>query len=463
MISRDSNDKGKNEKDVTDGLIRENALKKECAAYFKGQPAWQRLFAEMRKKWETYGKASGRITLSDGTEAEREVIVKVLGSKARKLSGEGISFSLKEFEEALQNTRFAPISLKELLDLYFGEEIQTTQEKRQFRVQKEEEFWSEIKDDLREKSEKRPEFQKIALWLTGMREEHRYGYSVLMEARKNHSLKESIILVQNVEEALANICSEEEFTGTPLAVLAASITGNPHYFDKNNLGGKLLVSALCSLAKREYPTTAYEWRELLLEYRILPDEVSNTVITYGLHLEMEDGLHPAFEGYCMMREPGILIMPALGKAKRAYGEGKSIFIVENEMVFSYLTKQFADSKITVLCTSGQPCTVAIRLIELLCKENVTIYYSGDMDPEGIRIADRLCERFEGRIKPWRMGAEDYWNGISNEVINERRLQILDMIKCPSLLETVSCMRENRKASYQENLLDEYVRDMQIMM
>ena len=69
--------------------------------------------------------------------------------------------------------------------------------------------------------------------------------------------------------------------------------------------------------------------------------MSNTVITFGVHLEMEDGLHPAFEGYCAMGEPGILVMPALKKAKRAYGEGKAIFSVENEMVFSYLTEQFA--------------------------------------------------------------------------------------------------------------------------
>ena len=77
----------------------ENALKKECVAYFKGQPAWQRVFAEMRKKWETYGKASGRISLSYGTEAERKAIVKLLGSKAGKTSGERISFSLRELRD----------------------------------------------------------------------------------------------------------------------------------------------------------------------------------------------------------------------------------------------------------------------------------------------------------------------------------------------------------------------------
>lgn len=436
----------------------------ECAAYFKGQPVWHRYFVQMRRKWETYGRTGGRIVLSDSTVAEREALVRVLGRKAKVPSEREtseVSFSLREFEEALQHTRFAPISLKELLEAYFGEKLQTRQEKKRLKEQGEENFFENLIEDLTQKTEERAEYQKGILWLRVMREEHRYGYSVLMEARRV-SQEDAVSLVWNVEEAFADICEEDETAEIPLAVLAAKVTGNPHYFDRNSVGGKLFVGALCSLTAREYPVAAYDWRELLLQYHILPDEMSNTVITFGVHLEMEDGLHPAFEGYCAVREPGILIMPALKKAKRAYGEGKAIFVVENEMVFSYLTERFADKKVTVLCTSGQPCTVAIRLMELLCRENIPIYYSGDMDPEGIRIADRLWERFGGKIQPWRMGTDDYRKGISEERISDRRLRVLDMVKCPDLQETVSCVRERRKAAYQENLMQEYVQDLRLM-
>lgn len=437
----------------------------ECAAYFKGQSVWHRYFVQMRKKWEAYGRAGGRIVLPDATEDEREALVRVLGRKA-KVPSEGeiseVFFSLREFEEALQHTRFAPISLKELLEAYFGEELHTRQEKKRLKEQGEEDFFENLIENLTQKTEDRAEYQKGILWLRAMREERRYGYSVLMEARRV-SPDGAVLLVWNVEEALADICAEGEIAEIPLAVLAAKVTGNPHYFDRNSVGGKLFVSALCSLTACEYPVAAYDWRELLLQYHILPDEMSNTVITFGVHLEVEDGLHPAFEGYCVMREPGILVMPALKKAKRAYGEGKAIFIVENEMVFSYLTEQFADKKVTMLCTSGQPCTVAIRLMELLCKESMPIYYSGDMDPEGIRIADRLWERFDGKIQPWRMDAADYRKGISEEKINDRRLRILDMVKCPDLQKTVNCVRERRRAAYQENLLQELKQDLGLML
>ncbi|MBR1852558.1 MAG: DUF2399 domain-containing protein [Lachnospiraceae bacterium] len=437
----------------------------ECAAYFKGQPAWHRYFVQMRRKWEAYGRTGGRIVLSDATEDEREALVRVLGRKAKVPSEEEISevsFSMREFEEALQHTRFAPISLKELLEAYFEEELQTRQEKKRLKEQGEEEFFEKLIENLIQKTGEKEEYQKGILWLRAMKEEHRYGYSVLMEARRV-SQENAVSLVWNVEEVFADICAEDALAEIPLAVLAAKVTGNPHYFDRNSVGGKLFVNALCSLTTRECPATAYDWRELLLQYHILPDEMSNTVITFGVHLEVEDGLHPAFEGYCAMREPGILIMPALKKAKRAYGEGKAIFIVENEMVFSYLTEHLADKKVAVLCTSGQPCTVAIRLMELLCKENIPIYYSGDMDPEGIRIADRLWERFGGKIQPWRMGADDYRKGISEERISDRRLRILDMVKCTELQETVSCVREWRRTAYQENLLQELVQDLRLMV
>lgn len=451
-------------RDINNKITGSKSLREECAAYFQGQPGWRRYFVQMRKKWEAYGRTGGRIVLSDATEAERAALVKVLGRKVKMSSGgeiSEVSFSMREFEEALQNTRFAPITLKELLAAYFGEELQTRQEKKRLKEQGVEEFFEDLIESFAKKAEERPEYRKGILWLRTMKEEHRYGYSVLMEARRV-SQEEAIALIGNVGEAFADICAEDEITEIPLAVLAARVTGNPHYFDRNCAGGNLFVSALCSLTAREYPTTAYDWRELLLQYRILPDEMSNTVITYGMHLETEDGLHPAFEGYCAMREPGILIMPTLRKAKRAYGEGKAIFIVENEMVFSYLVEEFVNTNTTILCTSGQPCTVAIRLAELLCRENIPIYYSGDIDPEGIRIADRLWERFAGKILPWRMGVDDYRKGISREEMNARRLRILDMVQCPDLQETVRCMQEQRKAAYQENLLQELVQDVRIM-
>ena len=45
-----------------------------CAAYFKGNPAYRRCFSEFEKKWNSYGRAKGIITLKHTSEEERRAI-----------------------------------------------------------------------------------------------------------------------------------------------------------------------------------------------------------------------------------------------------------------------------------------------------------------------------------------------------------------------------------------------------
>ena len=51
-----------------------------CAAYFKGNPAYRRCFLEFEKKWNSYGRAKGIITLKHTSEEERRAIGGILGS-----------------------------------------------------------------------------------------------------------------------------------------------------------------------------------------------------------------------------------------------------------------------------------------------------------------------------------------------------------------------------------------------
>ena len=100
----------------------------ECAAYFRGQSAYDRCFLELRKKWRSYGKTAGRITLKNGTDEERRAIGGIVG---KTFFGDQISFTFAEFEAGLQKTRFAPMDMRELLECYFGEPMDTNQEQRE--------------------------------------------------------------------------------------------------------------------------------------------------------------------------------------------------------------------------------------------------------------------------------------------------------------------------------------------
>lgn len=422
----------------------------ECAAYFKAHPEWDRCFQLMRRKWESYGRTAGKVTLPQARETERKAIQKVLG---KNMPPEKVCFSLQEFEAALQQTKFAPVSLKKVLDVYFGEEIRTNQEKTERQREEKEQFFSQLQEEFLQK-----DYADGGLWLQLVREQKKYGYS-LLAAERQHSEEDARALVRNVGEALKRI-SPDKTEGIPLAVLAAEVTGNPHYFDRGSTAGALLMSALCSLTACEYPQNAYDWREALFQHNIVPDEVSNTVIIYGLHLVTEAGLHPAFEGFCRMQEPGILTLSNLKNVKSVYGESDTVFVVENEMVFSHLVEKLRGKAVTLLCTSGQPRTAALKLLELLAEKQVPIYYSGDIDPEGIKIADRIRGKFPEAVRIWRMGIQDYEKAISPEEVSDRRLAMLEGVKCPELQEAAQCIKMTKKAAYQENLFIDLLTDIE---
>ncbi len=99
------------------------------------------------------------------------------------------------------------------------------------------------------------------------------------------------------------------------------------------------------------------------------------------------------------------------------------------------------------------------LIDLLLKSGCKLYYCGDIDPEGIEIADRVIERGSGQIFPWRMTAEDYYRSISNEMLTEKRLTRLGKIANAQLREIVQLLKTEKRAGYQEHLIDLMVEDI----
>ena len=139
--------------------------------------------------------------------------------------------------------------------------------------------------------------------------------------------------------------------------------------------------------------------------------------------------------------------------------GDRVYVVENEMVFSYLVDCIEDGNKTLLCTSGQLRTAALELIPLILKTGAEIYYSGDIDPDGIGIADRLWQKFGDGIQIWRMTPGDYENSLSNEDIGDAAISKIENILHPMLKKTAECVREKRKAGYQENILEALLTDM----
>lgn len=385
---------------------------------------------------------------------ERRAIGGVLGTVFYE---EEIRFSVSKFEQGLQKTRFGPVELKAVLEVYFGETLSTNQGQKQELQKKKQAYLEKICDAFM--GQGRGE-SAAASWIRAVISSKRYGYQILMrEYGKDPAQAEA--LARNVGNALRKLESIETVEGESLlAVFAAEVSGNPHYFDRGTVAGQLLVHAISYWKKAEFPQNAHEWRELLLLAGIVPDNVSSMLHAYGLRLRSEEGWHPAYDAFCTLQEPYVITMENLRGITGVQAKGERVYVVENEMVFSYLVSHVKDSRFTLLCTSGQLRFVALEVIRMILESGTRILYSGDIDPDGIGIADRLWQKFGDGIQIWRMSPEDYEHSLSGERIGDLGIAKLEAIKNPLLRKTVECMKPKRMAAYQENILEDMRKDLQ---
>ena len=77
-----------------------------------------------------------------------------------------------------------------------------------------------------------------------------------------------------------------------------------------------------------------------------------------------------YEAFCRCGEPYVLTMENLKGITEVQPVGTCVYIVENEMVFSYLMEQVQGKNVSLLCTSGQPRYAALKLISLIVQSGI---------------------------------------------------------------------------------------------
>lgn len=426
---------------------------KECADYFKSRHEYKRCFEEFRKKWKSYGKPGGFITLIKTSKEERQAIGGIIG---KVFFEETLRFSFSEFEQGLQKTRFAPVDIKELLEEYFGETLISTKEQKKEDDDRRREFFDGICQYFEKNYGKGSD---AFTWINKMISSKKYGYRILIREFEKQE-NDARLLAKNIGNALIklNKMSEDE-EDYPLAVFAAYITDNPHYFDRGTTAGLLFIHAICAVKEKELPESAHQWRKLLMQVLIVPDNISSIVHGYGLQLLTKEGRHPAYEAFCKRDEAYVITMENMKGITGVETTGERVYVVENEMVFGYLIQNLKEVNCTILCTSGQPRSVAQILFSYILECGFKIYYNGDIDPDGVCIADRLWKKFGENFYIWRMEPKDYEKSISKEKIGAIGRVKLENISNPLLRETAKCIRKRGLSAYQENMLKELLFDI----
>lgn len=81
---------------------------------------------------------------------------------------------------------------------------------------------------------------------------------------------------------------------------------------------------------------------------------------------------------------------------------------------------------------GAPRFSSLLLLDLLAQSGTEVWYAGDIDPEGLLIAQRLKRYYPGEFHCWHMSTDDYEMCMSAEEISQRRQKMLEKVEDPEL-------------------------------
>lgn len=407
--------------------------------YFKQNAVWKRLFLGFEKKYYSYGKFSGRITLKKLSCSEIEELE---GFFAESFHGKkSVTISSEKFEKALKNSKYSLVTPEEILTAFFGKTLLGKTEE----VKQKEQKKKLIEEDFLAQFAKTPAVKCFAL------------FNAILKSYEKNNLQQwnrLLWLCAKVYNALPYRKNQKIY----LPVFAAEISGNPHAFDMGTTEGNILYQViLISLEQRGLVVEssdlfpAYKRQKSYLLAGILIDDISNYAILYQVRAMKKDrSEHQGMLGFFSEKNMVQVPLNIISEWESIECIDNEIYVVENPSVFAAICKEKS-----CMCMNGQPRLASILVLDLLAKSNVKIYYSGDLDPEGLLIAQKLRQYYRGNFVYWHMKLEDYRKGISQEYISDKRKKILERIKDEELLPVANLMKEYGVASYQENILDKF--------
>ncbi len=445
-------------------------LQAECLRYFRERPVFGKLLRGFREKYLSYGRFAGTVTLKNLKESEREDLE---GFLLRNYHGKkSASVSAERFEKALSGSRFTGISGKDVLELYFREPVEGRKEQRQ----REDRQWTALLDRAKKEAG-----ALSARWIDEISEIQSSGFMPYLKRRDREAggnLDEAerlLMLGVQILDALpvGKAPDPSGMSARYLAVFAAEITGNPHAFDAGTKDGKYLEMLVEWYVRRteveagangehggknslDRAFPAFRKQRLFLKAGILSDDVSNYALAAGIRAcDRRGKLHAGMEGFLEEGEPVQIPLSVIAGWKSASCPGKRMYIVENPSVYAVLCGKW-DRKCGLMCMNGQPRFSSLLLLDLLAQSGTEVWYAGDIDPEGLLIAQRLKRYYQGEFHYWHMSADDYEMCMSAEEISQRRQKMLEKVEDPELKGTAEALKKSGKAGYQENMLGVYL-------
>ena len=413
----------------------------------------------MAQKYQSLGRWGGSIRLTSLKDEEREALSTLF--RADFSRQKSITISLERFTKALELTKFSGISALSLLEEIQGQSLLSNSDRLAQKEQAKATFFKDLASQYTQ-----PYCQ---LWLQAIIEKNPGTRSIHATYDTRH--EQLRVQMHRVLSGLTAINKHHPNEIERLPMFARRITKDPHGFDPNNDTGRILLHALKILNSQvrasDPLTLALSGAEALTElyyfFGILRDDLWNFVTCTGITANAADNQPLGYltEAY---RQQVTLNLPLreVVRIDKAYACAKVVYVVENSGVFSAILDLFQDfceeqglkesPNPPLLCTHGQFKLASLLLLDKLAASGTLIYYSGDFDPEGLSMAERLLLRYPGQAKAWHYTLEDYLLARSDQVLSPQRLKQLDRVSSPELAPLKEKLLQTALAGYQEGIL-----------
>jgi uncharacterized protein (TIGR02679 family) len=433
----------------------------QAVAYFRSHPGFKRLLDGLAEKYCKLGRLGGVVALEDLSHEEQTTLEAFF---RRPLPGKQLRFPAGQFGRLLAETRFDGLDPVALLAAWRGGELVTRQERRDCAEQARQ---TELRQLL-------AEFPAPACqaWLQAALDKEpdtRLVQRALVTDRD---------FARNMAAALRALTNlPEKYQRLP--VFARNTCGDPHGLDMDRGAGKLFVEGLRflrvwaggNIGEASALSAVEERNELLYHFKLLRDDLLNFATCFGFAAYAGNGQEISY--WRMASEAQAPLNVPLREIARVTALGPcagpseflpersryDVFIVENSGVFSALLDEGASFQPLLICLHGQFKLASWALLDRLARSGAVFHYSGDFDPEGLQMAEKLLLRYPDRVRLWHMTEADYWLACPAAPLDEARLQKLASIRTPELSHLAGVIAEKRSAAYQEGILELLAQDI----
>lgn len=419
--------------------------RKSAINYYKNSSAYRKMCKDLMMKYKRYGRLTGRISLKDYTDKQKVKIADFVGESVADLGSKN-DVSVAKIKSAHLDTKYGDYDLAYLASEVTGISLSVDSDGSK---PSKEAIKETIRDEIRQLlSAVRPDV--LDEIMDKIYYENKY---------KEISLGDIYFLGNAIEKINQRA---GQFDGVNfdnyiyLAVFAAEITSNPYEFDEGTVLGDWLFRILALTYGDKPAGMSYmEYRDKVFEhYGILLDDIFHFLSVNHMLARSNGEVNSVWSASCRNQVSWKAPLKHILKTDLIYPElGDALILVENASVFYILSAMF--NSLPIVCFHGKLRKSIWTFMDKLSK-GAKVYYAGDFDPEGLKMADDLKQAYGDMIDLSLMRMKYYEGSKPRTKIKPANLDILDKIRDEKLKEVAEAIKDTKLVGHQYNLIEMYV-------